>query len=57
MVYAYLRQARLQDDSFFDYPSMGKMFLSLYEHDRNNIMAAYYLKAFITLRKMEEKEL
>lgn len=52
-VYAYLRSVRYQEDFLYYYPEMGKMLAKLYIQNQNNIMAAWYYKAWTALKSNE----
>lgn len=49
-IYAYLRSVRYQSDFLYYYPEMDKMLSILYHQNRNNIMAAWYYKAWTALK-------
>ena len=54
-VYAYLRAVRFKDDFLFYYPEMGKMLAKLYFENNNNVMAAWYYKAWTTFMEYDAK--
>lgn len=50
-IYAYLKSVRYQSDFLYFYPEMDKMLAILYSQNRNNVMAAWYYKAWTALKK------
>lgn len=54
-VYGYLLSIRQDEDYLFHYPEMDKMLARLYFHNRNNVMAAWYWKAWIYLNDKYRK--
>ncbi len=52
-IYAYLRSVRYQSDFLYFYPEMDKMLAILYHQNNNNVMAAWYYKAWTALKKNE----
>ena len=55
-IYAYLRSVRNQSDFLYYYPEMDKMLAILYHQNNNNVMAAWYYKAWTALKKNETKD-
>lgn len=55
-IYAYLRSVRYQSDFLYFYPEMDKMLAILYHQNNNNVMAAWYYKAWTALKKNETKD-
>ncbi len=55
-VYAYLRTVRYQDDFLYYYPEMDKMLARLYIQNQNNVLAAWYYKAWTSLKTNETHE-
>lgn len=52
-IYAYLRSVRYQSDFLYYYPEMDKMLAILYHQNNNNVMAAWYYKAWTALKNNE----
>lgn len=52
-IYAYLKAVRYKEDFLYYYPEMDKMLARLYMENNNNVMAAWYYKAWTTLKKYE----
>lgn len=52
-IYAYLQSVRYQDDFLYYYPEMDKMLARLYIQNQNNVMAAWYYKAWTALKTNE----
>lgn len=55
-IYAYLRSVRFQSDFLYFYPEMDKMLAILYHQNNNNVMAAWYYKAWIALKNNETND-
>ena len=55
-IYAYLRSVRYQSDFLYFYPEMDKMLAILYHQNNNNVMAAWYYKAWIALKNNETND-
>ncbi|MBQ8048640.1 MAG: hypothetical protein IJV84_03565 [Bacteroidales bacterium] len=55
-IYAYLRSVRYQSDFLYFYPEMDKMLAILYHQNNNNVMAAWYYKAWAALKNNETKD-
>ena len=55
-IYAYLRSVRYQSDFLYFYPEMDKMLAILYHQNNNNVMAAWYYKAWTALKNNETKD-
>ena len=55
-VYAYLRTVRYQEDFLYYYPEMDKMLAKLYIQNQNNVLAAWYYKAWTALKTNERHD-
>ena len=55
-IYSYLQSVRYQSDFFYFYPEMDKMLAILYHQNNNNVMAAWYYKAWTALKNNETKD-
>lgn len=55
-IYAYLRSVRYQSDFLYFYPEMDKMLAILYHQNNNNVIAAWYYKAWTALKNNETKD-
>lgn len=53
-VYGYLKAVRYKEDFLYYYPEMDKMLAKLYVENRNNVLAAWYFKAWTALMKDNE---
>ena len=53
-VYGYLKAVRYKEDFLYYYPEMDKMLAKLYIENRNNVLAAWYFKAWTALMKDNE---
>ena len=55
-IYAYLRTVRFRDDFLYYYPEMDKMLAILYHQNKNNILAAWYYKAWTVLKNNDAND-
>ena len=55
-IYSYLKSVRFKEDFLFYYPEMDKMLGKLYLENKNNILAAWYYQAWVTLKMNDNND-